>query len=121
MDKTRKGRIHEPGQGMWEVGRRSALAQNTQRGRGERQEQYEKGAKNMVGLRTRQGEVAACTLVSAVSTGNWGRGGRRSQGPPECEIKISKRRKIFKLISDTITIPSSEFTEHQHNAHYNYY
>ena len=88
----------------------------------EREGQKARAGEKLVGLRTRQGEVAACTLVSAALTiGNWGRGGRRSQGPPECEIKISKRRKIFKLISDTITIPSSEFTEHQHNAHYNYY
>ena len=90
---------------MWEVGKRLELAQETQRGRGERQEQYEKGAKNMVGLRTRKGEVAACTLVSAVSTGNWGRGGRRSQGPPDFD-KISN---------------GPEFNAHHHDSHYNQY
>ena len=33
-------------------------------------------------VRTREGEVAACTLVSAALTGNWGKEGGRSQGRP---------------------------------------
>ena len=78
-----------------------------------------KNWEGVVGLRTRQGEVAACTSVSVVLTGNWGRGGRRSQGPPECN-KISNGSKIFRLLSDTITLLSPEFTGHQHDSHYNH-
>ena len=54
--------------------------------------------------------MAACTLVSAALTGNWGKEGGRSQGRPvggDCKYG----EEGFRLIADTIITLSPEFTK----------
>ena len=87
-----------------DVGKRLELAQTHSEGCAKGKSSM-KGSKTswegVVGLRTRQGEVAACTLVWVAWSGSWGRAGCRSRGPPgggSREGRLTSSNLVFTLV-----------------------